>query len=169
MKGKQAITAVLAMVVYTVAVLALGKQVQIYAEQSHSQLGAAQLASATSGGGCGSESMGAHGCSMGSQPAVVGALLGEQKKATDKAAFAAALKHHKAAVEKANAELAAAVVKLAKIDPKSTKGMECMLHITTGIHTASCGSEAGSGCGAHAPDKSSSLVKPKSGSPKTTL
>lgn len=152
MNGRQSTVAVVALLVYSAAIFSLGQRVENYASQDKEKGAKAMMTGA--GGGCGGgEAAGGCGAAHGaSVPAVVKAIEPGQAKLSDKSkpALEKALKAHKAAVEKANAQLAVSLAKLEKLDAKGKSDMECLLNRTTGVHAegSSCGAGgAGGGCG----------------------
>lgn len=151
MNGRQSTVAVVALLVYSAAIFSLGQRVENYAAQEKGKGTKAVMAGG--GGGCGAgEAAGGCGAAHGaSVPAVVKAIEPGKAKLSDtgKPALEKALKAHKAAVEKANAQLAVSLAKLEKLDAKGKSDMECLLNRTTGVHAegSSCGSGEAGGCG----------------------
>lgn len=152
MNGRQSTVAVVALLVYSAAIFSLGQRVENYAAQEKEKGSKAMMTGA--GGGCGGGEAGGCGAAHGaSVPAVVKAIEPGNAKLSDKSKpeLEKALKAHKAAVEKANAQLAVSLAKLEKLDAKGKSDMECLLNRTTGVHAegSSCGGAggAGGGCG----------------------
>lgn len=135
MKGREVVTGLIALALYTGAVVVLAKEIKIPAAR-----GDKQPAVSSNPESCGAGGM-ACGEMMPRSP--VAQLLAKPKSSLSdkqKAAIESAQKRHRAAIEKANAQLMAAIAKAAKLEIAAKKDLGRQLDVATGISAPSvCG------------------------------